>query len=436
MAPRALTPFAHRDYRVLVAAMMLSIFGHGMWAVAMVYQVRHLGGGPAQLSVVATASSLGLLGFVLLGGIAADRMSRRRIIIAVELTTLLTMGSVAVLALSGNAALWQLAVAGFLQGTGAAFFFPAYSAMLPKILPAEDLLAANGMEGVFRPVLQQAAGPAIAGILVAGFNPHIAVAGIAACHLVAWAILNLLGPDHRGAPDSPGTKRPSVLADLREGVHYTVRTPWLLWTLVFAVVSVLSFIGPIEVLLPFIVERRLGGGAQVFGFMLAAFGIGSAIGSLVTASFRLPRRYLSYMVACWGLGTLPLAFVGMVTGPWMLAAILLVVGVTGGLGQVIWGTLLQRRVPAHMLGRISSLDFFVSLSLMPVSMAVAGAIGDVVPLWIIFVVAGVVSPVIGAVAWLAGRMYKDELDHPLDSPGAGVDTRVPAAAGGEPVSGA
>lgn len=431
MAPRALAPFAHRDYRILVAAMMLSIFGHGMWAVAMVYQVRHLGGGPAQLSVVATATSVGLLGFVLIGGIAADRMSRRRIIITVELTTLLTMGSVAALALSGNMALWQLAIAGFLQGAGAAFFFPAYSAMLPKILPAEDLLAANGMEGTFRPVLQQAAGPAVAGMLVASFNPHIAVAGIAACHLAAWAILNQLGPDSGGNTAAAGSKRPSVLMDLKEGVHYTVRTPWLLWTLVFAVVSVVSFIGPIEVLLPFIVERQLGGGAREFGFMLAAFGIGSAIGSLTTASFRLPRRYLTYMVACWGLGTLPLAFIGMVSSIWSLAAILVVVGITGGLGQVIWGTLLQRRVPAHMLGRISSLDFFVSLSLMPVSMAVAGAIGDSVPLWIIFVVAGVVSPIIGAIAWFAGRMYTDELEHPLDR---GVRTMLHDAvpAGTEP----
>ncbi len=415
MAPRALRPFAHRDYRILLIAMAISVFAHGMWAVAMVYQVTHLGGGPAQLSVVATATSLGLLGFVLIGGITADRVSCRKIIITVEAVSLLVMGTVAVLAVTGSIQLWHLAVAGFIQGSGAAFFFPAYSALLPRILPAEDLLAANGMEGMFRPVLQQAAGPAIAGMIVASFEPAMALVWIAACHLVAFLVLNLLG-QHRAydAHLDPDGQRPSALADLREAVRYTLGTPWLLWTLLFAVVAVLSFIGPIEVLLPFVVADQLNGNAKTFGFMLAAFGIGSALGSMVTASLPLPRRYLTFMMAFWAFGTIPLALIGLTRSPWELAALLVVVGITGGLGQVIWGTLLQRRVPTHMLGRVSSLDFFVSLALMPVSMALAGPLGAIMPLWIIFVVAGVASPVIGVLAWLAGRMYRDEIDHPLD----------------------
>ncbi|MFL4479941.1 MFS transporter [Paeniglutamicibacter sp. ORCA_105] len=415
MAPRALRPFAHRDYRILLIAMAISVFAHGMWAVAMVYQVKHLGGGPAQLSVVATATSLGLLGFVLVGGITADRVSCRKIIILVEAVSLLVMATVATLAITGVMELWHLAVAGFIQGAGAAFFFPAYSALLPRILPAEDLLAANGMEGMFRPVLQQAAGPAIAGVLVASFNPSMAVVGIAACHVVAFLVLNMLG--HHKAYDAhlePNQKRPSALADLREAVGYTVGTPWLLWTLLFAVISVLSFIGPIEVLLPFVVEDQLGGDAKTFGFMLAAYGIGSAIGSMVTSSFPLPRRYLTFMIMFWGFGTLPLALIGLTSTPLALAIIMVIPGITGGLGQVIWGTLLQRRVPHHMLGRISSLDFFVSLALMPVSMALAGPLAEVIPLWMIFVVAGVASPVIGIIAWFAGRMYRDEIEHPLD----------------------
>ena len=415
MAPRALRPFAHRDYRVLLIAMAISVFAHGMWAVAMVYQVKHLGGGPSQLSIVATATSVGLLGFVLIGGVTADRISCRKFIIAVEALSLLVMASVAILATTGNIQLWHLAAAGFIQGAGAAFFFPAYSALLPRILPADDLLAANGMEGMFRPVLQQAAGPAIAGVLVASFNPPMAIIGIAACHLIAFLVLNALG--HHKAYDEhlePGQKRPSALADLREAVSYTLGTPWLLWTLLFAVISVLSFIGPIEVLLPFVVGDQLGGDAKTFGLMLAAFGIGSAVGSLVTASFPLPQRYLTFMIMFWGFGTLPLALIGLTRTPWQLAALLVVVGITGGLGQVIWGTLLQRRVPPHMLGRVSSLDFFVSLALMPVSMALAGPLASVMPIWAIFVIAGIASPIVGVAAWFAGKMYRDEIEHPLD----------------------
>ncbi|MEE1621595.1 MFS transporter [Zafaria sp. Z1313] len=416
MAPRALRPFAHRDYRILITALAISVFGHGMWAVAMVYQVKGLGGGPAQLSIVATATSIGLLALVLVGGIAADRLSCRRIIIVVEAVSLAVMASTAVLALTGVIELWHLAVAGFIQGAGAAFFFPAYSALLPRILPPQDLLAANGMEGTMRPVLQQAAGPAAAGMIVGALAPAHAIAGVAVCHAVAFVILNLVHHDRRYDEHlAPGDVRPSVVADLREGVVYTVRTPWLLWTLLFAVLSVLSFIGPIEVLLPFVISGQLDGGPEMFGFALAALGIGAAIGSMTTASLRLPRRYLTVMIMLWGFGALPLAAVGFVNQFWQLAAILLVCGATGGVGQVIWGTLLQRRVPQHMLGRVSSLDFFVSLALMPVSMALAGPIGEVVPFWIIFVVAGAVSPVIGVIAWLAARMPQDEIEHPLDS---------------------
>lgn len=427
--PRAFRPFAIRDYRVLASALAISVFGHGLWAVAMVYQVKALGGGPVQLSVVATATSVGILAFVLLGGIVADRVPGRRILILVEITTLVTVATVATLALTGWLQLWQLAVAGFLLGSGAAFFFPAYSALLPRILPDDMLLAANGVEGTMRPVLQQAAGPAAAGALVAALSPGHAVAIMAVCHLAATWILTTLSREASGevvddgAPDDAAAAPPSarvaisgILADLREGVAYTAQTPWLKWTLLFAVVWVFLFIGPIEVLLPFAVADQLGGDARTFGFILAFFGAGGAIGSFATASVRLPRRYLTLMIAAWAIGGMPLAAVGILDAFWQMALVMFVVGVTGGMGQVLWGTMLQRRVPRHMLGRVSSLDFFVSLLLMPVSMAAAGPLGAVVPIGVVFLVAGLASPLIGLVAWIAAGMARDEIANPLREP--------------------
>lgn len=435
--PRALRPFVHREYRVLIAALAVSIFGSGMWAVGMVYQVIRLGGGPLELSLVAAAGSVGLVAFVLAGGIAADRVPQRLLIIAVEGTNLAVIAAISGLALAGWLQLWHLAVGAFVLGVGAAFFFPAYSAILPRILPPEDLLAANGMEGTLRPILQQAAGPAVAGILVAALSPSHAVTGVAACHLLAFIILNFLG---QHALDAPGTgtagtdrtaggavvertggaaverTKASFFHDLREGVSYTVRTPWLLWTLLWACISVLFLIGPIEVLLPFVVRDQLGGDSRMFGFLLAVMGVGGAAASLATASFALPRRYLTVMMVSWGAGSLPLAAVGIMDSFWMVAAALFIFGATGGIGMVIWGTLLQRRVPAHLLGRVSSLDFFVSLALMPVSMALAGPAAAVLPTWVIFLVAGGVCPVMAVVAMVVARMPADELAHPLDRP--------------------
>jgi MFS family permease len=420
-APKALRPFVHREYRVLISALAISIFGSGMWAVAMVYQVIHLGGGPLELSLVAAAGSVGLVAFVLAGGIAADRIPQRRLIIAVEGANLAVIAAISGLALAGLLQLWHVAAGAFMLGVGAAFFFPAYSAILPRILPAEDLLAANGMEGSMRPVLQQAAGPAVAGIVVAALSPSHAVTAVALCHLSAFIILNFLGQHGLAAPvngtdDAGGAIRGtrSFFQDLREGVSYTLRTPWLLWTLIWACISVLFLIGPIEVLLPFVVRDQLGGDSSVFGFLLAVGGVGAALGSLLTASLRLPRRYLTVMMVSWGAGSLPLAAVGIMDNFWVIAVSLFIWGATGSVGMVIWGTLLQRRVPPHLLGRVSSLDFFVSLALMPVSMALAGPAAEVLPIWLIFVVAGGVCPVMAVIAMTVARMSDDELAHPLD----------------------
>jgi len=419
-APKALRPFIHREYRVLIAALAISIFGSGMWAVAMVYQVIHLGGGPLELSLVAAAGSVGLVAFVLAGGIAADRVPQRRLIIAVEGANLAVIAAISGLAMAGWLQLWHVAAGAFVLGVGAAFFFPAYSAILPRILPAEDLLAANGMEGTMRPVLQQAAGPAVAGILVAALSPSLAVTGVAACHLLAFIVLNFLGQHALATPPAEaghedGQLKSSFMQDLREGVSYTIRTPWLLWTLIWACISVLFLIGPIEVLLPFLVRDQLGGDSSMFGFLLAVMGMGAALGSLVTASLRLPRRYLTVMMVSWGVGSLPIAAVGLMDNFWLIAAALFIWGATGSVGMVIWGTLLQRRVPPHLLGRISSLDFFVSLALMPVSMALAGPAAEVLPMWLIFLVAGVVCPIMAVIASAAAGMPRDELAHPLDA---------------------
>jgi predicted MFS family arabinose efflux permease len=171
------------------------------------------------------------------------------------------------------------------------------------------------------------------------------------------------------------------------------------------------------VLLPFAVRDQTGGGAGSFAFVLGAFGMGGAIGSLVVSAWRLPRRYLTAMTFAWGFGCLPLALVAVTDRLWVMMAAAFVVGAVFSGAGVIWGTLLQRRVPPSMLGRVSSLDFFVSLALMPVSTAIAGPVGTAVGYGPVFVVAAVVPPVLAIIAVLAARMPRDELAHPLDVAG-------------------
>lgn len=410
-------PFRSPQYRLLIAALSLSIFGSGMWLVAIVFQVKALGGGPIDLSFVATGNAVGLVLTVLLGGVAADRIPQKRILLAVEGVKFAAIAVVAVLALSGTLEVWHLAVASFALGVADGFFYPAYSAMLPSILPADDLLGANGFEGVLRPAIMQAAGPAAASVIIAAYAPSWVFVVIAASIALGAVVLFRLRLTAVRREFEPSDEHPlrQVFADLRGGFAYMLRTPWLLATLLFALLIVLLIIGPIEVLLPFAVTEQTGGGPVEFAVALAAFGLGGVAGSIVIASRRLPRRYLTLMNLLWGAGSLPLAVIGITTQLWVMVIALFIVGFAFQAATVIWGTLLQRRVPPELLGRVSSLDFFVSLALMPVSMALAGPVGELVGRGPTFVVAGVAPVFIAVAAILLARMPKDEIEHPLDS---------------------
>ncbi|MCV7069650.1 tetracycline efflux MFS transporter Tet(V) [Mycolicibacterium rufum] len=407
---RVLAPFRFREYRLLIAAVSLSIFAEGMWAVVMTLQVIALDDDPTSLSLVATCLGVGLVAFVLVGGLAADRLPQRAIIIVVEAVNTAVVTTVAVLGFVGTLQIWHLAVAAGALGVAAAFFFPAYSALLPRILPAEQLLAANGVEGVVRPVFQRAAGPAIAGLLVAATFPAVGAVAVAVLFAIGLVLLLATRP---AAKPSAVHQHSHLLRDLRDGVSFVWRTPWLLWTLLFASIFVLVVLGPIEVLLPFVVADRFADGERTYGFVLAFFGVGSALGALAVSSRRLPRRYLSVMMVMWGVGSIPLAVVGVTSSFPVMALATFVIGVTDGAGMVIWGTLLQRRVPPQMLGRVSSLDFFVSLAFMPVSFAIVGPLSKVVSMQTIFLAAGLVPVLLAVVAVWAAGMRRDEVAHPL-----------------------
>jgi MFS family permease len=202
-----------------------------------------------------------------------------------------------------------------------------------------------------------------------------------------------------------------------------VRTPWLLSSLLFVSLMLLLIMGPFEVLIPFLIKGRLGGGPGDHAVVMAAFGIGGALGSLGMASVTMPRRYLTLMNLMWGLGCLPLVVIGFAPSVAVVVVAAFVLGAMFSAPMVIWGTLLQTRVPAHMLGRVASLDFFVSVSLMPISMALAGPVSEAIGIRTTFLVAGIVPGVIAALAIWLFRLPQDEISHPLASgdrvPGVG-----------------
>jgi MFS family permease len=388
----------------------------GLWLVALAWQVISLGGGPAQLSLVTALYSVGLLAFVLVGGVAADRLLQRLVMLAADLVHAAVLLMLGPLSISGNLRIWHLAVGGLVIGADESFFIPSYTAILPRLLPERELLAANGLEGTLRLLAQQAAGPALGGLVVAALSPGAAILAGGLTYLFSAGCLLAMRVRLIKGTEKSGASVASVFADLREGYRYVRATSWLWATLLFALAAVLFVVGPLEVLLPFAIRDNLGGGAEEYGLALAAFGVGGAAGALAISSGRLPRRYLTVMILMWGLGSLPFAVVGMAGALWIVLAALFVVGTTFSAATVIWGTLLQRRVPEALRGRVSSLDFFVSLGLMPVSMAVAGPAGAFFGVTAVFLVAGILQMFFAAATILLPRLNRDELAHPLDHP--------------------
>ncbi len=427
--PRALRPFRNPAYRRLAVALTLSTFASGVWVVALVWEVIRIGGGPAQLSVVSTAGAIGVLVPALLGGVVADRVPQKLILLCVAGVELGGMSVVAALSLTGSTQLWHLAAVSLATGIGMAFYYPAYSAWLPALVEERDLQAVNGFEGAVRPTLGQALGPALAGVVVGAASSGAAVAVAAALALGALLALTQVPltpvrrPDAVASGDSTvsgGGAVTTALADVREGFGYMLRTPWLLATLLFASLMILAMMGPLEVLIPFLVKDRLGGGPGDHAMVMAAFGIGGALGSLAMASVPMPRRYLTWMILLWGLGCLPLVVMGLATAIWQVVVAALVLGVMFSAPMVIWGTLLQRRVPPHMLGRVASLDFFVSVSLMPVSMALAAPVSELLGLRTTLWIAGIVPGIVAVVAIVWARLPQDEVAHPLRDGGDAV----------------
>lgn len=414
--PRALTPFRSPSYRKLALALVLQTLAAGVWIVALVWEVIRIGGGPAQLSIVSTSAAIGVVVPALLGGVVADRVPQKSILLVVATVELAGMSLVAFLSVADLTQVWHLAVVSAISGMGMAFYYPAYSAWLPAMVAEEDLLAVNGFEGMVRPTIGQAIGPGLAGVIVGAASPGSAFMVAAASSALGVFALTLVPktPVRRDL-EAVDADHPvaSAIRDMAEGFRYMLRTPWLLATLLFASLMILVMMGPLEVLVPFLIKDRLGGGPSDHAWVLGAFGVGGALGSLVMASRPMPRRYLTVMNLMWGVGCLPFVVMGVTSHIWVVVVSALVLGALFSGPMVIWGTLLQRRVPPELLGRVASLDFFVSVSLMPVSMALAGPVSDLIGLTTTFVIAGVAPGVFAVAAVLLWRLPEDELAHPL-----------------------
>jgi DHA3 family tetracycline resistance protein-like MFS transporter len=280
------------------------------------------------------------------------------------------MAVLGALAVAGDVAVWQIVALSLLYGSAEAFFGPSFSAIVPQIVPGEQLVQANALQEVVRPIAYRLAGPALGGLLVAVFSAGTALLVDAATFGVSIACLALM----RSRPALPPISRASVRAEIVEGLAFVRSHAWLWATLTTAAISLLCFWGPNEVLLPFIIRNDFGRPASDYGLVLAAGGAGAILGGLFMSWRGLPRRKVRFMYLAWGLAPLAISGYAVATETWHLALLSALLGGGLSLGTVVWATLMQTRVPGDRLGRVTSLDWLVSIGLTPLSFALTGPV--------------------------------------------------------------
>ena len=245
-------------------------------------------------------------------------------------------------------------------GAGTAFFGPAFDAIVPQILAEEELAQANALDQLVRPIAFRLIGPALGGWLVASIGAGSAFALDAASFIVSAIAVQSIArlPVVR-------TSAGSVVDEIREGFRFVRARVWLWGTLLAAAIAYLAFMGPAEVLLPFLVKNELHAGAGALGLVFAAGGIGAILSALVVGQRGLPRRDITWMYLAWTIATVAVAGYGIAQAVWQLMLACFVFNALETAGTIVWATAKQRHVPTSMLGRVSSLDWLISIGLVP-----------------------------------------------------------------------
>ena len=413
-----LSPLRYRDFRVLWAGMAVSLLGDGIFVVAVAWESYALWNSPASLAIVGIGMTVPTIAFLLVGGVISDRHDRRRVMICADGLRAISVGALAVLALAGVLRFWELVVMVAVYGAGTAFFAPAFEAMVPQLLPSAELPSANSLDQFVRPVGLRLIGPVVGGILVA-VSSGLAFTVDAASFIAS--LMAVVAIKQRSA--TPATAEISHREALVEGLRFVRRRVWLWGTLVSAAIAYLVFLGPAEVLLPYVVKNDLHASAATLGFVLAAGGVGAIGAAIYMGQHGHPRRDVTVMYLTWTLATLAIVGYGVATAAWQLMLACLVFNALEAAGTIVWATIKQRHVPGSMLGRVSSLDWLISIALLPVSFALTAPVAAALGARTTLICAGV----IGAAVTLGAYFLPGMRD--IEQPASALDgsSAAPAA---------
>ena len=366
----------HRDFRLLFTGQAVSVIGDALLPVALAFAVLDgLDGSAGQLGLVLAAQVIPMTFLILPAGVWADRISRRRLMLFSDIGRAIVQAVTAILLLSGDAQLWQLLVLSALYGAFEAFFRPAAGGLTPALVPAGELQQANALIGLAQNA-GHVLGPAAAGALIVIFSPGAAMAVDAATFLVSAAFLVALKEPER-EPHPPG-HTPHFWRELKGGIDEVRQRRWMLGFMpAFSAYHLVAL--PCLLALGAVLADQELGGAGAWAIITSSFGAGTIVGSAIGLRWKPHRPMLAASLAFIGASAQP-AIIALAGSTAAIAAFEALAGVAVAIGFAQWETTLGRLIPGQALSRVTSLDWFTTVGLMPLGYAVAGPIADAVGL--------------------------------------------------------
>jgi MFS family permease len=397
-----------RPYARVWIGQTISNLGDGIFNIALAWQILLMTHSGTAMGIVLIASMIPRLVFVLIGGVAADRLPRRLIILWSDGGRGLIVLFISIMGFMGLLQFWHLAVESLLFGIVDGFFTPAIMAITPDLVEKDDLASANALVS-FSGNLAQLLGPMLGAGLIAAFNPMGAFAANALSFFLSVAfLLSVRIPERHmalsvvageSAGDGVQGEQPAkqrgirgVMADALEGLVYVRGSRWLWVTIVNAAVGNIGFMATLAVAMPKLVHDVYGQGAWLLGLISAAGAIGSTLALLLIGqATHLKKRglmaYLSLILSCIGILLFGLPF-PRVAAPIIAPLASILVGFGLAFFNTVWFTVLHETIPSEKLGRVISLDTLGSFAMIPVGEALGGILTDRIGPAMVFIIFG------------------------------------------------
>ena len=382
------SPLGVRNFRLLWIGEGISLLGDQFYLIALPWLVLQLTGSALALGTILALASIPRAVFMLVGGAFVDRYSPRSVMMASNIARLVLVALMSALVLTNHIQTGMLYVFALAFGLADAFYYPAQTAIVPQVLPREQLQAGNTVvQGTMQ--LSIFLGPMLAGGLIALLGHGATAIGVPDTPGIgiAFAIDTLSFIASLASlimMRIPGTakqaKEPqNVIASIKDGFAHVWSHRVL--RVMFMLIVAINFLvmGPVTVGIPVLANARLAEGAAAFGIIMSAFGGGALLGIILSGVLPLPKpgylgTTLLLVISTLGVGVVLMPLFSSTT---VVVIIALVMGATAGYQRMILFTWLQKRVPQELMGRVMSLLFFCSIGLAPISNALAGAILEI-----------------------------------------------------------